>query len=276
MGSPCEVLVDSDDKLLANQLVQLAADEAWRIERKFSRYRDDNIVHAINSNAGGRIRVDKETARLLNFAQKCFDLSEGLFDITSGILRHAWCFDGSDRIPTEVEVKALLKRVGWTKVRWKRPYIELPQGMEIDLGGIGKEYAVDRILSLLTEEHTANVLVNLGGDLRASGPRNGLQSWIVGVECPRGDYAPTRLLDIYEGAIATSGDARRYLLKDGKRYGHILDPRTGWPIENAPRSVTVASATCTEAGIYATLGLLHGAEAERFLEQQGVRFWCIR
>jgi thiamine biosynthesis lipoprotein len=276
MGSPCEVLVESENGLLAEELVRLAAGEAWRIERKFSRYRSDNIVHAINNSAGARLRVDKETERLLNFAQRCFVLSDGLFDVTSGVLRRAWHFDGSDRVPSETQVKRLLKHVGWDKVRWKRPYITLPQGMEVDLGGIGKEYAVDRALLRLCERQRAGVLVNFGGDLRVSGPRNGRRPWIVGVEHSRGDRTPPLVVEIYEGAMATSGDAHRFLVKDGRRYGHVLDPRTGWPIEHAPRSVTIAGATCTEAGIFSTLGLLHGAAAERFLEQQGMRYWCIR
>lgn len=276
MGSPCEVLVDGENAQLAEELVRSAASEAWRIERKFSRYRRDNIVHAINNSSGARVRVDKETARLLNFAQRCFDLSDGLFDITSGVLRRAWHFDGSNRVPSEDQVKGLLRYVGWDKVRWKRPHIVLPRGMEIDLGGIGKEYAVDRVLLRLCERHRVSVLVNFGGDLRVSGPRKGCQPWVVGVEHSRGGKASPLIVEIYDGAMATSGDAHRFLVKDGRRYGHILDPRTGWPIEHAPRSVTIASTTCIEAGIFATLGLLHGAQAERFLEQQGGRYWCIR
>lgn len=192
------------------------------------------------------------------------------------VLRRAWHFDGSDRVPSEAQVKGLLRYVGWDKVRWKRPHIVLPKGMEIDLGGIGKEYAVDRALLRLSERHRSSVLVNFGGDLRVSGPRQGCQPWVVGVEHSRGGKASPLIVEIYEGAMATSGDAHRFLVKDGQRYGHILDPRTGWPIEHAPRSVTIASTTCTEAGIFATLGLLHGAQAERFLEQQGGRYWCIR
>jgi thiamine biosynthesis lipoprotein len=83
------------------------------------------------------------------------------------------------------------------------------------------------------------------------------------------------ILDLEHGALATSGDSRRYLLKDGVRYGHILDPRTGWPVPDAPRSVTVAASSCTEAGLLSTLALLNGARAREFLEEQGVRFWLL-
>ena len=84
------------------------------------------------------------------------------------------------------------------------------------------------------------------------------------------------LLEIASGALATSGDARRFLLKDGVRYSHILDPRSGWPVEDPPRSVTVAAGTCLEAGMMATLAMLQGREAEAFLEREKVRAWCIR
>lgn len=277
MASPCETLVDSDDGFLANHLLQLAAGEAWRIEQKFSRYRQDNIVHAINHSGGERIRVDDETADLLDFAEQCFELSDGLFDVTSGVLRQAWRFDGSDRLPSAAQVQALLPRVGWHRLRWRRPYLSLPARMEIDFGGIGKEYAVDRVLSLLCKETSVSVLVNLGGDLRASAPRKGTLPWIVGVSGVVGPGAPLPpVLEVRSGALATSGDAYRFLLKDGKRYGHILDPRTGWPVCNAPRSVTVAAQTCTEAGMLSTFALLQGSRAERFLKRQGVRYWCIR
>jgi FAD:protein FMN transferase len=115
-------------------------------------------------------------------------------------------------------------------------------------------------------------LVNFGGDLRANrSPPHGL--WQVGIERPGADQVATMVLELEHGALATSGDSRRYLLKDGVRYGHVLDPRTGWPVQGAPRSVTVAASSCTEAGLLSTLALLHGADAQSFLEEQGVRNW---
>jgi thiamine biosynthesis lipoprotein len=117
-------------------------------------------------------------------------------------------------------------------------------------------------------------LINFGGDLRANrAPPSG--PWQVGIERPDTDRQASLLLDLEHGALATSGDSRRYLSRDGKRYGHILDPRTGWPVQDAPRSVTVAASSCTEAGLLATLALLHGAGARAFLEAQEVRYWLL-
>jgi thiamine biosynthesis lipoprotein len=271
MASPCEVLMDIDDLSLAKYLLTLAANEAWRIEKKFSRYLDNNPIDQINNSEGKAIKVDNEIAQMLDFSQQCYELSNGLFDITSGVLRYAWKFDGSDRVPDQAQIDALLPYVGWDKVTWQSPYFTLPKEMEIDLGGIGKEYAVDRTLLLLQEKCQAALLVNFGGDIHASGARKNGQPWSIGIENPSG--AATKILKIHQGALATSGDARRFLMKEGKRYSHVLNPKTGWPVNNAPRSVTVAAGTCTEAGLLATFALLQGEDAEDFLKKEDVQYW---
>lgn len=275
MASPCEILLATDNEPQARELIVQVAAEAWRIETKFSRYRKDNIVHAINTADGRPVEVDTETAGLLDFANVCFKLSDGKFDITSGVLRHVWKFDGSDRLPDKAAVRALKPLIGWQKVVWKKPRITLPSGMEIDLGGIGKEYAVDRAALLVSGQTSAGCLVNFGGDIRATGPGPGGRPWRVGIEAIReGEHAP--VLEISRGAVATSGDARRFVLRNGVRYGHILDPSTGWPVKGAPRSVTVLEDTCTQAGLLSTLAMLAGVRAERFLRTQGVSFHVLR
>lgn len=285
MASPCQVLMDVEDRETASVLASIAQAEAFRVQNKFSRYRDDNIVFQINNSHGKAVEVDEETAALLDYAQQCFELSEGKFDITSGILREVWNFDGSDRIPARQAVKKLLNRIGWEKINWQKPFIRLPKGTEIDLGGIGKEYAVDRAVLLLAQKTETSVLVNFGGDLCTNRQRSNGQGWIVGVEDPgniQRSGTSDRLqhsveeFELVRGGIATSGDTRKYLLKDGIRYSHILDPQTGWPVPDAPHSVTVVANSCTEAGILATLAMLKGSEAESFLDEQGVTYWCQR
>ena len=277
MASPCEILIDTTDQFLANKLGTLALQETLRIEHKFSRYRNDNIIHTINHADGKPVEVDKETADLLDYAEQCYQLSDGMFDITSGVLRRIWRFDGSDNVPTQQRIENLLKHIGWEKLQWQRPYITLQPGMEIDLGGIGKEYAVDRVAQLIIAKAPESCLINFGGDIRVTGPRASGESWIIGVENPDIGYsqqAGSPSLFLSKGAIATSGDSKRYLLKDGIRYSHILNPKTGWPIIGGPRSVTVAANTCTEAGILSTLALLQGKDAEEFLKLQQVQYWC--
>jgi len=274
MASPCEVLLPLMSEHAALSIGTVAAQEAWRVEKKFSRYRNDSVTARIHDNRGTTIEVDAETASLMDFASQCFELSEGLFDITSGVLRRAWLFDGSDRIPDAAVIEQLLPLVGFEKLQWRSPRLVLPAGMELDFGGIGKEYAVDRAYSLLAERDSTPFLVNFGGDLRANRPPSH-GPWQVGIERPDTEREATLLLNLEHGALATSGDSRRYLLKDGIRYGHILNPLTGWPTPESPRSITVAASSCTEAGLLSTVAMLHGAGAQAYLEEQGVRHWIL-
>lgn len=276
MASPCEVLIESEDESLAKEIGHLAASEAWRIENKYSRYQSDSILSLINHMSGQKTGIDDETFRLLIFADQCYQLSDGLFDITSGILRRAWYFDGSDRLPQREQIQRLLPKIGWSKVMFDRYHITMQPGMELDLGGIGKEYAVDSAIKLIQQQFSIPILVNFGGDLATTKPRENGKAWIVGIDNAGNSTLNDSLLELKSGAIATSGDANRYLLRQGKRYSHILNPKTGWPIEDAPHTITVTAPNCTQAGFLATLGSLKGALAERFLDEQQIRYWCVR
>jgi thiamine biosynthesis lipoprotein len=273
MASPCEVLVDTEDESRAAAARRIAEAEAQRIERAFSRYRTGNVVHRINTARGRPVAVDAETALLIDYAATCHAMSDGMFDITSGVLRRVWRFDGSDHVPDEAAVHDTLRHVGWHRVSWENHVLTMPAGMEIDFGGIGKEYAVDRSASLIAAAVPDPFLVNFGGDLFASRPRRGERAWGVGLDDPeRTGEAAVYRIDLPRGGLATSGDARRFVMHQGRRLGHILDPRTGWPIEGAPRSVTAIASTCVEAGTLSTLAYLQGPRAAAFLEEQGVPF----
>ncbi len=272
MASPCEVLMEVGSKRLASDILTAVADEAKRIEQKFSRYRDDNKIFEINHAAGAAITVDAETARLIDFSDELYRMSEGLFDITSGVLREAWSFDGSANIPTQAAVAKALLKVGWHKVQWHNQQLLMPPGMEIDLGGVGKEYAVDRCVQIVREITDDSVLVNFGGDLAVSCQRQHQACWSVG-RLITGRDNMLSLFQMHHGALATSGDAYRFLLKDGVRYSHVLNPKTGWSVPDAPHVVSVAAATCIEAGMLSTLAMLNGDKAEAFLKLQEVEFW---
>ena len=272
MASPCEVIIETDDRDEAQAIVKTVADEAWRIEQKFSRYRDDNITFRINNSNGDVIEVDAETARLLDFSDQLFQMSDGMFDVSSGILRKVWRFDQSNNVPDQQQIDELLPVIGWDKVNWNNPRLELAPGMEIDLGGIGKEYAVDRCVQLVREISTASALINLGGDIAITQSRKDDAQWTIG-RISSDPAAPVGVIKLKRGALATSGDEHRFLEKDGKRYCHILNPRTGWPVEDPPHTVSVAAPTCIEAGMLSTLALLHGNKAEEFLKAQQVPYW---
>lgn len=287
MASPCEVIIQSTDKQLAAKLGEIIATEVWRIEDKYSRYNQRSVCSVINNNAGQSVTIDEETYLLLNFAEQCYQLSEGLFDISSGVLRKTWSFQGiqssqssqsdNSNFPTEAQVKQNLTHVGWRKIHFDQKQIRLVKGMEIDFGGIGKEYAVDRAIILAKQLTNRPVLVNLGGDLAVTCSRVNNEPWQVAIEHPDSDNNITDMIvSLKSGALATSGDARRFLINDGKRYGHILNAKTGWPVELAPRSITVVAPQCIQAGILATLALLQGAHAEQFLKEQEIKFWARR
>ena len=276
MGSPCELLVETKDEALALRVAEFAACEARRIDGKFSRYRHDSLVHAINSSHGRPTSVDDETARLIDYGEALWKLSERRFDLTSGLLRQAWNFDEGPVAAHPETIPALLDHIGWQRVTWEPPTLTLPEGMEIDLGGIGKEYAVDRVADWVITETDEPVLVNFGGDLRCTGrpPANG--AWHVGIESIELAGEAAGRIKLGAGALATSGDAKRHIEIDGVRHGHIFDARTGWPVRGAPRSITVAAPTCSQAGSYSTLAMLQGEGAEAFLQSEGVRYWLLR
>lgn len=279
MASPCEILLEQQDQVLCGKLTQLAAQEAQRIEQKYSRYRSDSVLSQLNQHAGQWQHIDAETAALLQFANTCYTLSAGLFDISSGILRRAWQFDGSDNIASQQQLDTLLPFIGWHKVRLDANQLFLPEGMELDLGGIAKEYAVDKVLQLLSSQFAPDaapsMVVNFGGDMACNRPRADGSLWRIGIEHPGLADQAISAVGLSQGALATSGDSRRFLLKDGIRYSHILNPKTGWPVSKAPRSVTVAAPNCLLAGLLATTALLQGEDAEAFLQAQGLKYWLV-
>lgn len=276
MASPCEVLMGCKSISEAEKLASLAFSEARRIEYKFSRYRQDNIVYQINNSRGEPVHLDEESAQLLGYASECYKLSDGMFDVTSGVLRRAWRFDGQEAKPDKEKIKSLLELVGWSKVEYAAHEIRLREGMEIDLGGLGKEYAVDKVVVMLQQASSCPVMVNFGGDLRAVSLDEADDPWVLGIEDPEEEDEAIGEIKIRDGAVATSGDARRFCTYMGERLGHILNPKTGWPAKHAPRSVTVVADFCMVAGFLATMSILHGKNAEKFLKTQDVVYHCVR
>lgn len=251
------------------------AEETRRIEAKYSRYRPDSLTTRINRAAGGEaVEVDAETAALLDFAQSCHQASGGGFDITSGALRQAWKFERA-RLPPQARVAAALRVVGWDKLHWRAPWIRLPlPGMEIDFGGLGKEYAADRAAALLLAAGCDAALVNFGGDVCATGPQPDGSPWRIGIRHPRRAGALLATLPLYRGGLATSGDYERGMTVAGQRYGHLLDPRTGWPVRGMA-SATVIADTCLVAGGLATSAMLHGTDGGAFLAACGAPYLAL-
>lgn len=276
MASHCEARLYAPDEAIAHRWSDAAIAEVRRIETKYSRYRDDSVTTAINRAAGGdAVRVDGETAGLLDFASELHAQSEGVFDLTSGVLRRAWDFKAG-RVPPQSALDQLLPQVGWSKIEWQSPMVRLRAGMEIDFGGIGKEYAADRAASIMADLGARHGLVNLGGDVRVTGPHADGKAWRIAVQDPRAEPGATiAYLEVPHGAMATSGDYERYFEHAGRRYSHVLDPRTGWPADYW-RSVSVVAPICIAAGACATVAMLKPVnDALKFLDAQSVRYLAI-
>ncbi len=278
MASPCELLIESRDEAVANAMMHLACKEAARIEQKYSRFIEGNLLWLINHSQGKAIDIDIETANLLQFAQHCYQMSEGRFDITAGPLISQWRFDDKSQPPTETALEQARQFVGFSRVELNQTQLTIPKGMTLDFGGIGKEYAADRVAQQLASMwQEIAVLVNFGGDIACPIAKADDNSpWQVGIENPQALNHAAAMISIRQGGLATSGDTRRFLEHRGRRFGHIINPRDGYPVEGAPRSVTVLANNCTTAGMLATMAMLEGVDAENFLNQQQVEFKVFR
>ncbi|HJV84648.1 MAG TPA: FAD:protein FMN transferase [Noviherbaspirillum sp.] len=284
MASPCNIQMDGRDEHAMRRAVTAAISEVRRIEEKYSRYRETSIISRINRAVGSEaVEVDSETASLLNFAEQLWTLSDGLFDITSGVLRRAWDFR-KGRLPEADALKALMPLVGWLHVDRKGSTVRLSKpGMELDFGGFGKEYAVDCAAAVLKHHGIEHALINLGGDLYALGPRgfpgHEGKPWLVEIQHPRPDTtrpeAPLAVLPLARGGLATSGDYERFFIHEGQRYCHILNPQTGWPVSHW-QSVSILAANATTAGALSTIAMLKGPEAITWLQTQNVRYLAVR
>lgn len=275
MACSCEIVLAAPSRENAQSVVMQAHDEVLRIESKFSRYRSDSVLSQINSAAGlEAVPCDEETWALLQFADTLHRHSDGLFDITAGVLRRAWDFKIA-RLPNEDLLRSLCRLTGWSKVEMADRQIRLPEtGMEIDFGGFGKEYAADRAGAILAERGVQSGYVNLGGDLHVLGPKPDGQAWIIGIEHPRRRGEIMASIPVLRGGLATSGDYQRYFDLDGKRYCHVLDPLDGRPVSHW-RTVSVIAPLTVVAGNCATITMLKQSAGLEFLERTGFDYLAM-
>ena len=275
MASRCEIRLAAASAAEARALAEPALEEVRRIEAKYSRYRADSIVSRINAAAGvAPVDCDEETLALLAYADAVYRSSGGHFDITSGVLRKAWDFR-LGTVPSPQTLEPLLPLVGWQQVRLEGGSVLLPRvGMELDFGGFGKEYAVDRAAEILIAQGVGHGYVNLGGDMRFLGPRPDGAEWSIGIQHPRDSAATVASVPFSRGALATSGDYERFFETGGRRYCHILDPRSGMPVTYW-RSVSVVSALAIAAGSCSTTAMLLEQDGLDYLERSGVSYLAI-
>ncbi len=277
MGCPCELQFYAKNNAFAQHVAQRVMADIDRLEQRYSRYRADSFLSKINHVAavGGSISVDDETAGLLNYAQTCYELSDGLFDITSGILRRAWRFE-TNVLPDDKSIQALLQKVGWQHIRWENPTLTFLQAeMEIDFGGIVKEYAADRAATLCLDSGILHGMVNLGGDIKIIGAHPDGSAWRVGIQHPRDKTKVWKTVVLKTGALASSGDYERCMVIDGVRYGHILNPKTGYPVRHLA-AVSVIADFCVVAGSAATVAMLKETKGEKWLKSLGLKNYTFK
>jgi len=273
MGSFCEIQLFAESRIRAKNIVNQLTDEVARLEKKYSRFREDSFLSEINASAGNKLglAIDDETQSLMDHALNCFEQSDGLFDITAGALNKIWDFKKA-LVPSQSQIDEAQSHVGLNKISCKDSHIHLPQDMQIDFGGIVKEYAADSVARLARSLGVEHGLVNLGGDFSVIGPQPGNKPWAVGISSPDPEKDIMAKIGLAGGGLASSGDYERFFLHEGLRYSHILNPMTGWP-SNGLRAVSVAANLCSVAGSVATIAMLKGeVEAKTWLEDSGLAY----
>lgn len=277
MGSPCQLQFYALSPQQADGIYGLVVQRIAQLEQRYSRYRPDSLMSQINQRAGTGIKtaIDPETFALLQYSEQCFQESGGLFDVTSGVLRHLW-HKGRIDVPSTAELQAVLPLIGWAKVQWTDADIYLPQaGMELDFGGIVKEYAADVAAQICLRQGIQSGIIELGGDVRVIGPLPDGTGWPVAIRDPRSATKTVAQFKLKSGALASSGDYERFQLIDGVRYSHILNPKTGWPVRGL-RAVSIVADQCVVAGSLATIAMLKTNAGLNWLQQLHVVFWCCR
>jgi thiamine biosynthesis lipoprotein len=206
------------------------------------------------------VAVDQDTEQLLALCDTLVAMTRGVLDPTALPLIQLWDYKAAQpKVPPEAAIAAARSLVGWRKVQRAPGRVFLPEaGMALDFGGFGKEYAVDMVAQLAVDRGITAALVDFGHDLKAIGTPPGRIAWHVGLENPRLPGTIDGSIGVTNRGVASSGDYLRCFEIGGKRYGHIIDPRTGWPVANGCQQVTIVAPSCLQAGVLSTTAFVLG------------------
>lgn len=234
LGSPFDITVVAKDSIQANTYTNEAIDEVKRIENLISDWIPTTQISSVNNNAGIQpIKVDAEVYDLVERALKISKLTNGAFDISYASMDRIWKFDGSmKKMPSKEEIKKSVEKVGYQNVilNQKDTTIFLKnKGMKIGLGGIGQGYIADKIKELLKSKGCESGLVNVSGDISTWGKQMDGKLWTIGIINPMNKNKVFATFPLENTAVETSGSYEKYVVFNGKRYSHIIDPRTGYP-----------------------------------------------
>jgi thiamine biosynthesis lipoprotein len=257
MGAAAHLTAWTDDAPRAEDAFRAVFTELERIESLMSTWRPGSDIVRLNEAAGMHpVPVSPEVLEALGAAIRAGEMTNGAFDVTFGALSGIWKFDHDqdNRIPPRSEIQARLPLIDYRSLTidaaQRTAFLTRP-GMRAHLGGIGKGYAIDRAASLLRSRGLHDFMIQFGGDLYVAG-RRGDRPWRLGIRDPRGPADRAfAAIDLSDSAFSTSGDYERFFERDGRRYHHIIDPRTGEPARGT-RSVTIVTPTATLADVLST------------------------
>lgn len=271
LGTVCEVQFACDDAEVAEAFHQAALNWVAQFEARYSRFRPDSLVSRINAAAGEHwVDIDPEMEHMLDICASLAQMTQGLLDATALPLMRLWDYRSPNpRIPTAQEIAEARQRVGWNLVQREPGRVKLSRpGMALDFGGWGKEFAVDAVAQIARDHGITAALVDFGHDLRAIGTPPGRPGWHIGLEDPTKPGTHRGSIAVRDRGVASSGDYIRQFTIGGCRYGHIIDPRTGWPVASGATQVTVIAPSCLQAGVLSTAAFILGPERGIALIQQ--------
>jgi FAD:protein FMN transferase len=280
MGNTFEFTVVSDDKDKANEYIALAIAEVKRIEKLFTTFDENSQTNHINRMAGiSPVKVDREVFELIQRSLKISAVTDGAFDITYGSIdKRLWNFDKTmTSLPDASTAKNMVRLIDYRNVILNEPECTVmlkEKGMRIGFGGIGKGYAADRAKAILVQAGVESGIVNASGDLITWGRQANRQPWTIGIAHPDNARAAFSWLNISDLAIATSGNYEKYVLIDGKKYSHTINPKTGMPVTGI-KSVTIISPYAEIADAMATPVMVMGVQAGLHLINQINYLGCI-
>jgi thiamine biosynthesis lipoprotein len=265
LGTRCEVQYAATGDAQAAAFERAAVAWVAAFEAKYSRFRPDSLLSKINAAAGeAPVNIDAEMEQLLALCDRLHFMTQGVLDPTALPLLQLWNYKAEHpRLPTDAEVDAARRLVGWKKVQRTPGRVFLPErGMALDFGGFGKEWAVDIVAQIARDHGITSALVDFGHDLRAVGVPPGRPAWHVGLEDPAQPGTNKGSLALTRGqGVASSGDYLRRVVIEGVRYGHIVDPRSGRPVANGCLQATIVAPTCLQAGVLSTAAFVLGVPA---------------
>jgi thiamine biosynthesis lipoprotein len=260
MGTVCQVAYTSGSLREAEDFRGAALEFVRAFEKRYSRYDPESLVSAINLAAGLHpVGITPEDSVMFDLCESLHFITNGVFDPTALPLAKLWDFRTRKSAPSSSAIQKAKQQVGWDRVERKPDSLFLPEeGMALDLGGFGKEYAVDRVVGMARDAGISSALVDFGGDVFALGYPPDADNWRVGVEDFKNPGSPFCILGVVDLAVATSGNYLRSFESDGRLYGHIIDHRRGYPACDTQASATIVSGSCTEAGVLATCAIIDG------------------